>query len=136
MAQYISSYAKQSLSRYDPFYISKETLRNLYTGLPVRKNFALKPQLDWVVNQLQAGGFWHKWNNEQFSPQVFNQNSKKIIIHTFFQIFIKVVDSDSPTPLTLNQLKFAFLVLSGGLAIAFVIWLIELLIYITIHKSW
>ena len=44
---------------------------NLYTGLPVRKNFALKPQLDLVVLQLQAGGMWRKWNDEQFIPQVF-----------------------------------------------------------------
>ena len=51
--------------------MGKETLLNLYTGLPVRKNFALKPQLDWVVLQLQAGGMWRKWNDEQFIPQVF-----------------------------------------------------------------
>ena len=70
--------------------MSKETLLNLYTGLPVRKNFALKPQLDWVVNQLQAGGFWHKWNNEQFIPQVLGlMKIFKIIISTFIPDFYK-----------------------------------------------
>ena len=52
--------------------MGKETLLNLYTGLPVRKNFALTPQLDWIVYQLQAGGLWYKWNDEQFIPQVFH----------------------------------------------------------------
>ena len=70
--------------------MSKETLLNLYTGLPVRKNFALKPQLDWVVNQLQAGGFWHKWNNEQFIPQVLGlMKIFIIIISTFIPDFYK-----------------------------------------------
>ena len=53
--------------------MGKETLLNLYTGLPVRKNFALKTQLDWIVIHLQAGGLWHKWNEEQFIPQVRKQ---------------------------------------------------------------
>ena len=52
--------------------MGKETLLNLNTGLPVRKNFALKPQLDLIVIQLQSGGLWHKWNDEQFIPQVFH----------------------------------------------------------------
>ena len=63
-----------SISSYDPFYIGQETLLNLYSALPVRKNFVLKPQLDWVVGALQAGGFWKYWHDEQFIPQV-NQGS-------------------------------------------------------------
>ena len=40
-----------------------------------RKNFALKEELDWVIMQLQAGGFWNKWNSEMFNS--------KVLIHEF-----------------------------------------------------
>ena len=68
--------------------MGKEILLNLFTGLPVRKNFALKPQLDWVVFQLQAGGFWHKWNDEQFIPQVCKIGN--CIFITLFLDFSKI----------------------------------------------
>ena len=36
----------------------------------MRKNFAMKEQLDWVIIHLQAGGFWQKWNREMFDEKV------------------------------------------------------------------
>ena len=55
---------------YDPLYISKEMIFGAFTGFPLRKNFAMKEQLDWVIIHLQAGGFWQKWNREMFDEKV------------------------------------------------------------------
>ena len=30
----------------------------------------MKGELDWVIMQLQAGGFWTKWNREMFDEKV------------------------------------------------------------------
>ena len=42
----------------------------VFTGFPLRKNFAMKEQLDWVIMHLQAGGFWLKWNRDMFDEKV------------------------------------------------------------------
>ena len=51
-------------------YLRRMTLLVLVSILPLRKNFALKEELDWVIMQLQAGGFWTKWNREMFDEKV------------------------------------------------------------------
>ena len=55
---------------YNPFYTGKQIVLNMFSAFPLRKDFALKEQLDWVIMHLQAGGFWHKWNSEMFNPKV------------------------------------------------------------------
>ena len=37
---------------------------------PHRKNFSLKEQLDWVMLNLHAGGFWNKWMLEMYNNKV------------------------------------------------------------------
>ena len=37
---------------------------------PHRKNFSLKEQLDWVMLNLHAGGFWNKWMLEMYNNNV------------------------------------------------------------------
>ena len=63
--------------RYDPLYISKEMVFGVFTGFPLRKNFAMKEQLDWVIMHLQAGGFWLKWNRDMFDEKV--SGSRQVI---------------------------------------------------------
>ena len=43
---------------------------------PHRKNFSLKEQLDWVMLNLHAGGFWNKWMLEMYNNKVL-----KSLIH-------------------------------------------------------
>ena len=61
------------LNRRDPFYIGEQVLFNIFTGFPIRKNFALKSELNSVISRLHAGGFWQKWNDEQFITQVIEE---------------------------------------------------------------
>ena len=42
----------------------------VFTGFPLRKNFAMKEQLDWIIIHLQASGFWQKWNRDMFDEKV------------------------------------------------------------------
>ena len=35
-----------------------------------RKTFSLKEQLDWVMLNLHAGGFWNKWMLEMYNNKV------------------------------------------------------------------
>ena len=57
-------------SEFCRIYLRKMTALVLLSILPVRKNFAMKGELDWVIMQLQAGGFWTKWNKEMFDEKV------------------------------------------------------------------
>ena len=45
----------------------------IFAGFTLRKNFAMKEQLDWVIIHLQAGGFWQKWNRDMFDEKVVYQ---------------------------------------------------------------
>ena len=54
----------------DPFYIGKQVLFNIFTAFSYRKDFELKDELNWVMGQLHAGGFWDKWNEDQFIREV------------------------------------------------------------------
>ena len=56
--------------RRDPFYIGKQVLFSVFTGFSYRKDFELKDELNWVMGQLHAGGFWDKWNSDQFVREV------------------------------------------------------------------
>ena len=56
--------------RYDPLYMSKEKILEVFAGFTLRKNFAMREQLDWIIIHLQAGGFWLKWNKEMFDEKV------------------------------------------------------------------
>ena len=42
----------------------------MFTGFSYRKDFELKDELNWVMAQLHAGGFWDKWNSDQFVREV------------------------------------------------------------------
>ena len=57
-------------SEFCRIYLRKMTALVLLSILSVRKNFAMKGELDWVIMQLQAGGFWTKWNKEMFDEKV------------------------------------------------------------------
>ena len=56
--------------RRDPFYIGKQVLFSVFTGFSYRKDFELKDELNWVMGQLHAAGFWDKWNSDQFVREV------------------------------------------------------------------
>ena len=69
--------------RRDPFYIGKQVLFSVFTGFSYRKDFELKDELNWVMGQLHAAGFWDKWNSDQFVREV---REKKIIIFPKFYL--------------------------------------------------
>ena len=56
--------------RYDPMYLSKEKILEVFAGFTLRKNFSMKEQLDWIIIHLHAGGFWQKWNRDMFDEKV------------------------------------------------------------------
>ena len=75
--------------RRDPFYIGKQVLFNVFTSFALRKDFELKEELDWVMGQLHAGGFWDKWNSDQFIREIFlpeyvDKSPKKLQIHHYY----------------------------------------------------
>ena len=45
----------------------------------IRKNFALKEQLDEVILQMHAGGFREKWKDDMFDPKVLGQGIRVLI---------------------------------------------------------
>ena len=50
--------------------MSKEKILEVFAAFTLRKNFAMKEQLDWIIIHLQAGGFWLKWNRDMFDEKV------------------------------------------------------------------
>ena len=38
----------------------------------------MKEQLDWVIMNLQAGGFWQKWNSEMFNSKVEHEEDGEL----------------------------------------------------------
>ena len=56
--------------------------------LPHRKTFSLKEQLDWVMLNLHAGGFWNKWMLEMYNNKV------KVLEywHSAMTLFVVCVD--------------------------------------------
>ena len=56
-------------------------LFNVFTAFAYRKDFELKDELNWVMGHLHAGGFWDKWNSDQFIREV--SPKEKIIPDTY-----------------------------------------------------
>ena len=56
-------------------------LFNVFTAFAYRKDFELKDELNWVMGHLHAGGFWDKWNSDQFIREV--SQKEKIIPDTY-----------------------------------------------------
>ena len=114
-----------------------------------RKDFALKEQMDWVIMNLHAGGFWNKWNSEMFNPKVVSFIFQVVqveyyiyvlhyliiasfgfccldifYVHMNSQIFLE--DSrDTPEKLNIDQMAFAFGLLIIGLITGLFLFLFE-----------
>lgn len=104
---------------YDPLYISKQMVFGVFTGFPLRKNFAMKEQLDWVIIHLQAGGFWLKWNRDMFDEKVF----------------LPPTIDDKPEPLSNTQFMLAYLFYGVGMTLGLLVFILEKLVFRCFRKS-
>ena len=53
-------------------------LFNVFTAFAYRKDFELKDELNWVMGHLHAGGFWDKWNSDQFIREVSQKETSTL----------------------------------------------------------
>ena len=98
--------------------------------LPLRKNFALKEELDWVIMQLQAGGFWTKWNREMFDEKVSGGHHVRPHHHQHIpiQVFLPPKEESRPEPLTMDHLAFAFSLYVIGIIFSIILYAGERLV--------
>ena len=67
----------------------------MFTGFSYRKDFELKDELNWVMGQLHAAGFWDKWNSDQFVREVNERKNDLDTINTITDFSARVCRQNS-----------------------------------------
>ena len=80
------------------------------------------------MGQLHAGGFWEKWNSDQFVREVRETKQDNIspMIENSIQIFLSEYVDKTPQKLQVYHFYFPLAIHGLGLSVAFLLLLLEM----------